>query len=373
MRPLTFGVEEEFLLVDPISGRPLPAAPELVRLLAGEPGARSELMRFQFETATSVCTDLGELRDELVGLRRLADEGARSLDCRLIASGVSPCRAPGLSALTDQPRYRQLARRHPTLTPLSGTCACHVHVGVPDRDLGVQVLARLRPWLATLLAISANSPIDAGHDTGHASHRYGIMARWPTGRPPSVWADGDRYDTTVRRLIRHGAALDEGSVYFLARLSPRYPTVEVRVADVCPDVDTALLLAALVRALVMTALDEVYTAAPLPAAPQHAVVAGLTAAAHHGLAGLGVDPYTGERARQCWLLGALLNHTRPALAATGDGHAVSALLTLLDTRGTGADRQRRSWARTSGIDEFVHDLAETTLTEPTAATSLSGR
>ena len=115
-----------------------------------------------------------------------------------------------------------------------------MHVGVPSREAGVQVLARLRPWLAPLLAVSANSPIAGGHDTRWASWRYPIWSRWPTALPPAAWPDAAAYDAAVRRLIGQGAALDERSVYFLARLSPRYPTVEVRVADVCLNAGTAV-------------------------------------------------------------------------------------------------------------------------------------
>jgi carboxylate-amine ligase len=135
----------------------------------------------------------------------------------------------------------------------AGTCACHVHVAVPSRDLGVQVLTRLRPWLALLLAVTANSPMAGGHDTGWASWRYAIQSRWRTAVPPAAWPDAAAYDMAVRRLIGQRVALDERSVYFLARLSLCYPTVEVRVADVCLDVGTAVLVAGLTRALVATA------------------------------------------------------------------------------------------------------------------------
>ena len=93
--------------------------------------------------------------------------------------GYRAYRTPGLAAVTGQPRYRELARRYGPVVAQAGTCACHVHVGVPSRDLGVQVLARLRPWLAPLLAITANSPIADGHDTGWASWRYLLWSRWP--------------------------------------------------------------------------------------------------------------------------------------------------------------------------------------------------
>ena len=239
---ITLGVEEEFVLLDPSTGATVLAAAELVRMLGGEPGVRTELMRFQVETASAVCTSLDEAGRELTRLRRLAADAAAQLGCRLVASGVAPYGTPGLAAVTGQPRYRELARRYGPVVAEADTCACHVHVGVPSREAGVQVLARLRPWLAPLLAVSANSPIAGGHETGWASWRYPIWSRWPTAVPPAAWPDAAAYDTAVRRLIGHGAALDERSVYFLARLSPRYPTVEVRVADVCLDAGTAVLL-----------------------------------------------------------------------------------------------------------------------------------
>ncbi len=220
---ITLGVEEEFVLLDPSTGATVLAGPELVRMLGGEPGIAQELMRFQVETGTRVCTGLDDLGRELIRLRRLAAAAAAHLGCRLVASGVAPYRTPGLAAVTGQPRYQELARRYAPVVAEAGTCGCHVHVGVPSRDLGVQVLARLRPWLAPLLAVSANSPIAGGHETGWASWRYPIWSRWPTAVPPAAWPDAAAYDAAVRRLIARGAALDERSVYFLARLSPSYP------------------------------------------------------------------------------------------------------------------------------------------------------
>jgi len=176
---ITLGVEEEFVLLDPSTGATVLAGPDLVRMLDGEPGVQQELMRFQVETGTRVCTGLDDVGRELIRLRRLAAAAAARLGCRLVASGVAPYRTPGLAAVTDQPRYQELARRYGPVVADAGTCACHVHVGVPSRDLGVQVLARLRPWLAPLLAVTANSPIADGHDTGWASWRYLLWSRWP--------------------------------------------------------------------------------------------------------------------------------------------------------------------------------------------------
>jgi carboxylate-amine ligase len=358
---VTFGVEEEFLLLDPVSGRPVPAAPVLLRMLAGEPGPQAEFLRFQFETATRVCTRLDELRGELVRLRRMAAGATDRAGCLLVASGIAPYGTPGIGSLTRKARYRQLACLFPTLVPDCVTCGCHVHVGVPSRELGVQVLVRLRPWLAPLLALSANSPIAKGRDTGWASWRYRVGSRWPTNRPPKVWRDASDYDATVGRLIHDHAAIDEASVYFLARLSPRYPTVEVRVADTCLDVDVAVLLAALVRGLVVTAMDEVSRGIQprLPAA--EAVGASLTAAARYGLRGTGVDPCTGQRVTQRVLLRRLVEHIRDALDALGDTQYADELVRRLDEQGTGAQRQRARWTAEAPAGTFVEALAGATL------------
>ena len=198
--------------------------------------------------------------------------------------------------MTGQARYRELARRYGPVVAQAGTCGCHVHVGVPSREAGVQVLARLRPWLAPLLAVTANSPVAGGRDTGWASWRHVLQSRWPTAIPPEAWPDAAAYDTAVRRLLARGAALDERSVYFWARLSPRYPTVEVRVADVCLDAGTAVLLAGLIRALVATALAEGRRGTPTAAVPARQVAAALAAAARRGLAGAGAGPFTGQAA-----------------------------------------------------------------------------
>ncbi|WP_083972561.1 carboxylate-amine ligase [Actinoplanes awajinensis] len=356
----TFGVEEEFLLLDPIHGRPVPAAPAVLRMLRNETGPRAELMNYQVETATAVCTGTDELGAELRRLRALAAEAARARGCRLVATAVAPYGAPALSAITDAPRYHGLAARHPTLTALSGVCACQVHVGVPSRDLGAQVLTRLRPWLATLLAISANSPFTGGHDTGYASHRYDLVSQWPTARPPDEWRDAADYDRAVQRLLRRGAAMDERSIYFLARLSPRYPTVEVRVADTCLDRGTTLLLAALVRALVVTATADVRAGLPPPPAAPRWVIGSLLAAAHNGLAGPGIDPFTGDAVPAWDLVSVLVGHVGAALAALGDTATVATQLARLREHGTGAERQRRLWKRAATPFDIVAGLAAIT-------------
>ena len=365
----TLGVEEEFLLLHPVSGQVVPAAPELLGQLDGASWAKGELMRFQFEAVTDICTGLGQLRAELATHRRAAASLAEPLGCLLVAAGTAPDSTGGLPHLTPSARYLELARRFPSMIKGSGRCGCHVHVGVASRDLGVQVLNRLRPWLPTLLALTANSPLTGGRDSGWASWRHRMQTRWPTARPPPVCPSAAAYDAVVAGLIHRGAALDEPGVYFLARLSPHYPTVEVRIGDVCLDLDDAVLLSGLVRALVATEIQEVDDGVPVRAAPARRIRAAVLAAARHGLDGPGLDPWSGARAPQRSLLDRLLDHVRDTLAQFGDDQELTALIRRLDQRGTGAARQQAMRASGASTCELTAALARATLagcTEPVA-------
>ena len=144
------------------------------------------------------------------------------------------------------------------------TCGCHVHVEVADDAEGVGVLDRIRVWLPPLLALSVNSPFWQGEDTGYASFRSQAWSRWPSAGPAPFWGSPAAYHREIDRMVSSGVLLDRHMAYFDARLSDRYPTVEVRVADVCLDLADTILIAGLVRALVETAAAEWAAGVPAP-------------------------------------------------------------------------------------------------------------
>jgi carboxylate-amine ligase len=370
---LTLGIEEEFVLADPATGGVALAAPRVLELLDGEPAVMPEFLRFQIETATGIHTRLDEARAELLGLRRLVADAAGDAGCLLLASGTPPCGdLPGLPGLTAEPRYRALAARYPTFVPAAGTCATHVHVGVPSPALGVRVLAGLRPWLAPLLAIGANSPLAHDEDTGWASGRYPLWSRWPTAKPPLDWPDAAAYTASIDDAVRRGEALDANGVYYYARLSPKYPTVEVRIADVGLTAEDAVLLAGLIRALVVTILAEARAGIAPRVVRTAPVVASLAAAARGGYPGHGIDPFTGQLHPQHVLVARLLDYVGPALRANGDFATIDRQLAAVRAGKTGAERQRALFADAGSPGELVAELASATLTG-TAGRGRSGR
>jgi carboxylate-amine ligase len=253
-----------------------------------------------------------------------------------------------------------MRERFGDLSPGAGLNGMHVHVSVPDPETGVQVLNHLRPWLPIFQAATANSPFFAGRDTGYASWRSMLWERWPTVGPTPYLESHEQYETMISDLIASGAMLDEGMLYWYARLSANYPTVEIRMGDVCPTPDDAMLLAALARALVATVLGEVEAGRPAPNVPHPLLMAAHWRAAHDGLEGVNIDMATREP-RSAWkLMRQLFDYVRPELDRHGDLEMATVLMGRLRSHGTGAARQRAVFARQGSLEAVVDWLAETT-------------
>ncbi|MET9429044.1 MULTISPECIES: glutamate--cysteine ligase [unclassified Streptomyces] len=342
---ITIGVEEEYLLVDPVTCLPVPRA-EQVRAAAGlEPilddqEVQSELLQAQVEVATPVCTDLDEVGGHLLRLRHALGSAAEKNGCRIAACGTAPFRETAPVPVTEKARYIAMRSQAPQLVAEQLVNGMHVHAAVPDREMGVAVLNRIRVWLPVLVAMSANSPLWDGHDTGFASWRTVIFGRWQVGGPPPRFADLADHERRVRALLDTGVITDTGQLYWQARLSDKYPTVEVRCADVQLRVDSAVMFAGLVRALIATAIRDEKAGEPVPECAPELLQAANWHAARHGLSGLLVDP-EGTARRAGDVLARLLDTLAPALAEAGDTREVAALVHRLLQQGTPADQQRR--------------------------------
>lgn len=356
----TVGVEEEFLLVDPDTGEP--AARN--RDVAAEAARRGvelelELASCQVETTSSVATSAAQLYEELTALRRTAAQAAEAVGVRLLALGLPPV-TPHHFPVTDTPRYRQIGEQFGMVAHEQGICGCHVHVEVPDRGAAVHASNWLRPWLPTLLALSANSAIYRNSDSGYASWRSVLWRRWPVAGAPPYFASIDEYDGTVQMLVDTGVILDAGMVYWDVRPSANFPTVEVRVADVPATAADTVLLATLIRAAVITAVHE--RDRSVGRLPPAALRAAYWKAAHDGLAGSTVDLVGGGGAvpvRE--QLSALVHRVRPALDALDEYHHVVDDLDRVTALGNGAMRQRRAWQRRGAALDVIEDAAAATV------------
>jgi glutamate---cysteine ligase / carboxylate-amine ligase len=364
----TMGVEEEFLLVDAVTRHTAPHATAVLARLAGDSPAgvtfQGELAATQVEAATGVCVDLRTVRDQLADARARLAVAAAAEGLRLVSAGNPVLAGRSVPFMPDE-RYARVAEILAGALTGYESCGCHVHVGVADRELAVGVLNHLRPWLPTLVALSVNSPFDQGWDSGYASWRILTQARFPGGGVPPWFASAAAYDRWLERLVGFGVLADTGVTFWLARASPWLPTVEVRAADAAPTVEEAVLQAALVRALVITALDELARGREAPAIDAQLCAAALWSAARYGLTGPGVHPVEERRVGARVLLDELLRTVRPALEETGDLALVRGLVRTITDGGTGTARQRAAAAHglRNVVDMLVRQTGRPPLTE----------
>jgi carboxylate-amine ligase len=240
------------------------------------------------------------------------------------------------------------------------TCGCHVHVEISSDDEGVAVLDRAGPWLAILLALSANSPFWQGHDSSYASFRYQAWGRWPSSGPTEPFRTAQRYHETLEQMVRTGTLLDTGMVYFDARLSEHYPTIELRIADVCLLAEDAVLIAALARALVETEARDAREGKAAPSTRTELLRLAAWRASRSGLDDDLLNPMTGLPEQAAAVVSLLLDHCRDALDDAGDTDAVTEMLSALLARGNGAAFQRAAFRQSGRLADVVNSAVAAT-------------
>ncbi len=358
----TLGVEEEYQIIDPETRRLRPRVLPILHQAEAALGenVQPEFHASQIEIATPVCRSLAEARQQIVGSRRALIEAAGRAGGRIAAAATHPLTQSGAEPATPKPRYEDMADQYRALADELVIFGCHVHVGVGEREAALGVLNRTRPWLATLLALSASSPFWAGADTGYASYRTELWVRWPMAGPPLAFASLDDHDALIRALVATGSISDGTKIYWDVRLPERLPTIEFRIADVCPTVDEAVMLTGLIRALVQTCHADALADAPFPHVRPELLRAAHWRAARYGLEGELIDTVAEEAVPAADMVGRLLALTRPSLEASGDWPEVSALVQQQLARGSSAQRQRAVFARTGRLEDVVDSVLDET-------------
>ncbi|MBL1083694.1 glutamate--cysteine ligase [Streptomyces actinomycinicus] len=363
---MTVGVEEEFLLVDPVTRTVTPQGPQVAAAAAAELGHRvgTELTRYQVEGRTDPHTCLTEAAEEIRATRAALARAAIGRGLRIAATGSPILGLVTPVPLTPGPRYAESLSLFRALDDEQSACACHVHVGVADPHEAIAVSNHLRPWLPTLTALAANSPYWAGRDTGYASWRTTTWGRWPVAGPPPYFESPTHFQELVEELTTAQAVMDRGGLYWDIRPSHHLPTVEVRVADAALTPEDTVLLAAVVRALVATALTAIRGGEPAPRPAPEMLRAACWRAARDGLTGHAIDPITRQLVPQAAQIERMLHALSPALRHHGDLALVRTQWERLRAEGSGADRQRAAYRHRSSLPDVVdHVLGATSPTQ----------
>ncbi|MEV5880213.1 glutamate--cysteine ligase [Streptomyces sp. NPDC052101] len=355
--PVTVGVEEEYLVVDPVSRQVSPEAEKVVAHAAVDLGDRvtTELTRYQIEIRTDPHTSLTDLGDQLRSARAAVSRAAARLGLRAISSGTPVLGQHTPPPISDSDRYAQSVAIYGALDHEQSVCACHVHVGVPDEITALQLSNHMRPWLPAITALSANSPYWEARDTGYASWRTLTWGRWPVAGPPPYFTSRSDFHDLVDSLIASGTVMDRGGLYWDIRPSHHVPTLEIRIADALPTVEDTVLLAGAVKGLAADALTAIRRSQPAPQPRPEILKAACWRAARDGLTGDTIHLHTRRLEPATTLIERLWNTVHAGLGA-GDLALLNAAQAHLYTHGNGADRQRNAYRQRRHLPDVVDYL-----------------
>ncbi|PCJ95790.1 MAG: carboxylate-amine ligase [Hyphomicrobiales bacterium] len=248
----TLGIEEEYLLVD-LASRDLVVDPphEFMRTckeLLGD-HVTPEFLRCQVEIGTPVCADIDGARTQLQRMRRTIANAARHHGMAPIACSTHPFAHWDRQQNTDKDRYNELAKDLQVVVRRMVICGMHVHIGIDDENVRNDIFSQLTYFLPHLLALSTSSPFWQGRLAGLKSYRLSVFDEMPRTGLPYQFESAGEYKRTVQTLISAGVIEDSTKIWWDLRPSHRFPTLEMRITDVCTRLEDALAIAALYRCL----------------------------------------------------------------------------------------------------------------------------
>ncbi len=251
--PSTIGIEEEYLLVD-LETRDLYVDPpeafmKTCRWLLGE-HVTPEFLRCQIEVGTRVCETIAEARQELAFYRRTIAAEAKRHGMGLVAASTHPIADWSAQVTTDKERYTQLVRDLRAVARRLLICGMHVHVSVPDEELRIDLHGQLTYFLPHLLALSTSSPFWRGNNTGLKSYRSSISIELPRAGLPQTFSSAGEYNRMVDLLVDLNCIEDATKIWWDLRPSARFPTLEMRISDICTRLEDGIAIAATFQSIV---------------------------------------------------------------------------------------------------------------------------
>jgi glutamate---cysteine ligase / carboxylate-amine ligase len=362
--PFTLGVEEEYMLLDPVSFDLVQHVDTVLTAVQdGEFTERigPELMQSVVEISTPVCRTAGDVDSELRRLRSYVTEIARSQDLRVGSAGTHPFSLFERQRITARDRYRNLVDQLQYVARRELIFGLHIHVAVDDPEKAIHVTSALLLHLAEFLALSASSPFWRGEATGLASSRQMVFAAFPRSGPPPRFRDYADYAEVVGQLEKTGCIADYTHIWWDIRLHPRFGTIEVRVMDAVTRVEDTTALAAYVQGLVKHYSDAYEAGRELPSYHRILTTENKWLGARYGLEAPVMDLVTGRRNRVpvAQLVRRALREIEPHARELGSERELEGIRDIL-ARGNGSDRQLRVFNANRDIVEVVSEMADAT-------------
>lgn len=362
MEPLTIGIEEEYQIIDPDSRELTSYITEFLEqgAMVFREQVKPEFLQSQVEVGSRVCANIQEAKDEIRRLRALVSEIARKNGRRIVAAGTHPFSRWEDQMVTNHERYHKLLSSMRMVAQRLLIFGMHVHIGIPDRNLQLDLMSQMSYFMPHILTLSTSSPFWWGHDTGLQSYRSVIFEDLPRTGVPEHFSSAREYDRYVQTLVKTGCIEDSSKIWWDIRPHHQFPTLEFRICDCTTKVDEVIAIAALLQALVAKLIRlrrsnqtwRIYRRGLIAENKWRALKDGIDGK----LIDLGKECEVPVRA----LMLELLELVDDVLDELGTRKEVEYIHTMLE-QGTSADRQRACFEQTQDLKQVVDLLIEETM------------
>jgi glutamate---cysteine ligase / carboxylate-amine ligase len=365
MQPrFTIGIEEEFQMVDLQTGQLSPSIQTILEkghAIFGEQ-IKPEMLRSTVELISDILPDIPAARKEMQALRAILACLVKEQGLALVSAGTHPTALWQNEQRSPYERYAQLEEEFQDVARSILIFGLHVHIGIENQAIAVELMNQLRTWLPHLLALSCNSPFWAGRFTGLKSYRTAVWKPFPRSGIPPAFPCADDFNTYIQTLIRT-SCIDNGKrIWWDIRPHPFFSTIEFRVFDMPATFDDTIAIAALCQALVARLVWLNKRGLRLPVVSSHLLEENKWHAMHFGLDAEVIDFVQDRRLSMRDSINELLDFVNDVADDLGSNREISYLRSLLaDPRGTGADRQIAAYKQTGSLTGVVQLLIQQTM------------
>ncbi|MCS6820500.1 MAG: carboxylate-amine ligase [Microscillaceae bacterium] len=354
MHIFTLGIEEEFQTIDPVT-RELRS--HMSKIVEGgrirlQEQVKAEMHQSVVEVGTVVCKNIQEARQEVLSLRRMIVELAYKNDLKIAASGTHPFSRWVDQPITPNPRYEEIVNELQDAARSNLIFGLHVHVGIPTREVGIQIMNIGRYFLPHIFALSTNSPFWEGRNTGFKSFRTKVFDKFPRTGLPESFSSAAEYDDYINLLIKTNCIDNGKKIWWDLRLHPFFNTIEFRICDVQMRVDETIALAAIMQAIVAKLYKLMKSNLSFRYYNKPLINENKWRAARYGIDGKLIDFGKQEEVPCRNLIHELVDFVDDVLDELGSRKEVEYIFTMLEN-GTGADRQLAVYEKTKDLKSVV--------------------
>jgi glutamate---cysteine ligase / carboxylate-amine ligase len=362
MEKFTLGVEEEYMVIDPIT-RELKSHDQKIVELAAQAyseNVKAEMHQAVVEVGTGICANVTEAMAEIKQLRRHVSEVASSLHLKIGASGTHPFSHWSTQLITPNPRYDAIVNEMQEAARSNLIFGLHVHVGIKDKDMAIHIMNTVRYFLPHVYALSTNSPFWEGRNTGFRSFRTKVFDKFPRTGIPDEFSSWDDFKNYVNLLIKTNCIDNAKKIWWDVRVHPFFDTIEFRICDVPMRVEETIAITAIFQALVVKLYKLRMQNMTFIRYNRALINENKWRASRYGLDGKMIDFGVQQEKDTRALIVELLEFVDDVVDDLGSRKAIEYVYTILN-EGTGADRQLKVFSETGSLTNVVDYITHQTL------------